>query len=207
MQTKEHWEAVYTRKRTTGVSWYQEHAERSLRFIRETGVAHTASIIDVGGGASTLVDDLLSDGYSALSVIDLSGAALSASRARLGERANAVRWIEGDILRAELAEQSFDVWHDRAVFHFLTSDAERQSYVKKVMQAVRPRGHVIVATFAENGPTECSGLSVMRYAPEELHEQFGASFSLLKQEREEHITPMGAIQKFIYCHCQLNPRS
>jgi len=203
MQSREHWERVYTTKSATGVSWYQEHAEQSLRLIHQTGVPVDGAILDVGGGASTLVDDLQREGWTRVSVLDLSAAAMSAARARLGERAAAVRWIEGDILKVSLPEHAYDIWHDRAVFHFLTSEADRRAYVAQVMRSVKPQGHVIVATFAEDGPTQCSGLPVMRYSPAELHGQFGSSFSLLKQEREEHHTPGGVVQKFIYCYCRV----
>ncbi len=205
MPSKEHWEQVYTRKPAAQVSWYQEHAEQSLQLIRGTGAPRSAAIIDVGGGASTLVDDLLADGYTAISVLDLSAAALAAARQRLGARAQAVTWLEANLLEAPLPVHTFDVWHDRAVFHFLTDADQRRAYVAAVQRAVKPGGHVIVATFAEDGPTQCSGLPVMRYSPSELHAQFGAAFSLLKQEREEHHTPSGAVQKFIYCYCRLAP--
>ena len=203
MQSKEHWEQVYSSKSVDRVSWYQEHAEQSLRLIRATGVPLTASIIDVGGGASTLVDDLLTDGYSSVSVLDLSGAALSAAKARLGERARGVTWLEANVVDVRLPVHAYDIWHDRAVFHFLISEAERRAYVSAVLRAVKPGGHVIVATFAEDGPTQCSGLPVMRYSPEELHDEFGASFALQTQEREEHHTPLGASQRFIYCYCRV----
>lgn len=202
MQSKEHWDHVYTTKPTDEVSWYQEHAEQSLRLIRLTGVPTTAAIIDVGGGASALVDDLLDASYRNLTVLDLSASALEAARRRLGARAMAVRWIEVDITQAKLARHAFDVWHDRAVFHFLTSPEEREAYVAAVLHAVRPGGHVIVATFADDGPTHCSGLPVMRYNAGELHAEFGAPFALIKHEREEHHTPKGAVQKFIYCYCR-----
>lgn len=203
MQSKDHWEHVYTTKPTTDVSWYQEHAEQSLQLIHETGVPRNASVIDVGGGASTLVDDLLRDGYRAITVLDLSAAALKAAQVRLGNRGRSVAWIEGNIIDAALPEKGYDVWHDRAVFHFLTEEAERQAYVNQVLRSVKPQGHVIIATFAEDGPTQCSGLPVMRYSPEQLHGQFGLSFALLKQEREEHHTPFGTTQKFIYCYCRV----
>lgn len=202
MQAKEHWEKVYATKPADTVSWFQVHAEQSLRLIHETGVTHAAAIIDVGGGASTLVDDLLDSGYQSVSVLDLSGAALLAAQKRLGERANAVQWIEANITRAKLPRHTFDIWHDRAVFHFLTTPAERQAYVDGVMQAVKPGGHVIIATFAEDGPTQCSGLPVMRYSPGNLHAEFGNPFTLLRHEKEEHQTPFGSIQKFIYCYCR-----
>lgn len=203
MESKDHWERVYATKPATDVSWYQEHAEQSLRMIHRTGASLNAAIIDVGGGASTLVDDLVAEGYSAVTVLDLSAAALDAAKVRLGERASAVRWLEADVLKAALPHHAFDLWHDRAVFHFLTSDADRQAYVATVLRSVKPAGHVIVATFAEDGPTQCSGLPVMRYSPTELHGQFGPSFALVKQDREEHHTPAGTVQKFIYCYCRI----
>ncbi|MDD5250888.1 MAG: class I SAM-dependent methyltransferase [Rhodocyclaceae bacterium] len=202
MPSKEHWERVYATKPVDAVSWFQEHAEQSVRLIQDAGVALDASIIDVGGGASTLVDDLLQRGYSSLTVLDLSAAALAAAQRRLGARAGEVRWIEADVTRAALPFQAYDVWHDRAVFHFLTSPADRHAYVEAVLRAVKPGGHVIVATFAEDGPTQCSGLPVMRYGANELHAEFGAPFTLLRHEREEHRTPSGAVQKFIYCYCR-----
>ncbi|RTL45496.1 MAG: class I SAM-dependent methyltransferase [Burkholderiales bacterium] len=203
MQSKEHWERVYASKAVEAVSWYQPHAEQSLALILGTGTPLTGSIIDVGGGASTLIDDLLANGYSALTVLDLSEAALETAKHRLGTRAEAVSWRVGDVTNVRLPEHSYDVWHDRAVFHFLTSESDRRAYVANVLRSVKPLGHVIVATFAEDGPTQCSGLPVMRYSADELHAQFGAAFALLKQEREVHHTPFGTVQKFIYCYCRL----
>ena len=202
MQSREHWEQVYTTKAATGVSWFQEHAHQSVQLIHQTGVARDAGIIDVGGGASTLVDDLLSDGYSNLAVLDLSEAALSTAKERLGAPASDIAWLVGDITRVELPRHAYAVWHDRAVFHFLTTREEREAYVRAVLRAVKPGGHVIVATFAEDGPEKCSGLPVMRYSADGLHAEFGAPFTLLKQEREEHHTPAGAVQKFVYCLCR-----
>ena len=202
MQPKNHWEHVYSTKKTESVSWFQEHAEQSMRLIRGTGVPYSAGIIDVGGGASTLVDDLLSSGYCAVSVLDLAAAALSVAKARLGERASEVQWTEGDITKVLLPVHAFDVWHDRAVFHFLTSKEDRAAYVDTVLRSVKPGGHVIVATFAEDGPIQCSGLPVMRYGPNELHAEFGSPFSLVQHEHEEHHTPFGTVQKFVYCYCR-----
>lgn len=204
MQPKDHWERVYSTKATDAVSWFQEHAERSLRLIRATGVDTRASIVDVGGGASTLVDDLLTAGFTNVSVLDLSGAALAAARHRLGERASSVRWIEADVTQAALPADAYDVWHDRAVFHFLTEPAQRAAYVRTVMRSVKPGGHVIVATFADDGPTQCSGLPVRRYTPDGLHAEFGDSFALLRHEKEEHRTPSGSRQQFVYCYCRKN---
>jgi ubiquinone/menaquinone biosynthesis C-methylase UbiE len=202
MQSREHWNHVYKTKPVDGVSWFQEHAEHSLQLIRGTGVSRDAAIIDVGGGASTLVDDLLNAGYSAITVLDLSAEALAAARKRLGAKSAEINWIEADITQVELPEQSYDIWHDRAVFHFLTSPEERKAYIETVLRTVKPGGHVIIATFAEDGPLQCSGLPVKRYAANELHAEFGAPFTLLHHEKEEHHTPSGSMQKFIYCYCR-----
>lgn len=205
MQSKNHWEQVYTTKTTTSVSWFQEHAQQSIQLVRQTNVARDASIIDVGGGASTFVDDLLAEGYSDLTVLDLSEAALTASKERLGMQSACVNWLVGDITRVELPQNTYDIWHDRAVFHFLTTPEEREAYVKTVLQALKPGGFIIVATFAEDGPEKCSGLPVMRYSVDGLHAEFGAPFLLMQQEQEEHHTPFGTIQKFIYCLCRKEP--
>lgn len=158
MQSRDHWEKVYSTKATDAVSWFQPHADFSVGLIKATGVDRDAAIIDVGGGASTLVDDLLANGYTDLTVLDLSAAALAAARNRLGARASAVRWIEADTTKANLPPNRYDIWHDRAVFHFLTSAEDRAAYVQAVFDSVKPGGHVIVATFAEDGPNQCSGL-------------------------------------------------
>jgi ubiquinone/menaquinone biosynthesis C-methylase UbiE len=202
MDKKQHWEQVYTTKATDNVSWFQEHANQSLELIHNTELGKDAVIIDVGGGASTLVDDLAEEGYTNLTVLDLSSAALEVAKHRLGKHAEAVRWIVGDITKTELPENRFDVWHDRAVFHFLTDPSDRQGYVEQVMRSVRPGGHVIIAAFAEDGPEKCSGLPVMRYKPEALHAEFGDDFLLIKHEKEAHHTPFGLEQQFIYCYCR-----
>lgn len=202
MHGKAHWENVYRSKQADQVSWFQEHAERSLQFIRNTGVAADEHIMDVGGGASTLVDDLLRDGYRHLSVLDISAAALQAAQRRLGDAAARVGWIEADITQIELPVAGVDVWHDRAVFHFLTDPHDRQRYVQAVLHAVKPGGHVIVATFAEDGPLRCSGLDIVRYRPDTLHGEFGAAFDLVGSADEVHHTPSGSDQKFIYCYCR-----
>jgi ubiquinone/menaquinone biosynthesis C-methylase UbiE len=202
MQNKEHWEKVYTTKAPDSVSWFQPRAELSMRLIRDTGLGRDATIIDVGGGASTLVDDLLEDGYRAVTVLDLSGAALAETRHRLSDKGESVHWVEADITQAVFEPYSFDIWHDRAVFHFLTTDEDRKAYVKQVLRALKPGGHVIMATFGTNGPAQCSGLPVMRYAPEELHSEFGAAFTLLTHEEQVHHTPFGTDQQFIYCMCR-----
>lgn len=203
MEQKAHWEQVYATKSADAVSWFQEHAEQSLKLIRQTGVSTSAAIIDVGGGASTLVDDLLENDYTALTVLDLSGAALATAQKRIGSRAGKISWLEANVTDANLPAHAYDVWHDRAVFHFLTSQNERDAYVETVQRSVKPGGHVIVATFAEDGPLQCSGLPVMRYSADTLHDEFGAGFRLVQHEREEHKTPFGAVQKFIYCYCRI----
>jgi len=201
MSNQTHWEKVYQTKPANTVSWFQEHAERSLALIRSISADQSASIIDVGGGASTLVDDLLTNGYENLSVLDLSSEALAVARNRLGPKGKDVKWIVGDICNVDLPAQAYDIWHDRAVFHFLTDPVDREAYINQVMKAVKPGGHVIVATFGPDGPEKCSGLPVKRYAPNELHGEFGPSFELVEHASEAHKTPMGSIQHFIYCHC------
>lgn len=205
MNSKEHWENVYSTKAVDGVSWFQAHADTSMRLIRNCGLGKDAAIMDVGGGASTLADDLLDDGYSNITVLDLSGAALEASRRRLGTRSQGLRWLEADITRAELEPNSIDLWHDRAVFHFLTSEAERATYVRQVLRALKPGGYVIMATFGADGPTQCSGLPVVRYMPDALHAEFGEAFTMLSHEEQLHHTPFGTDQQFIYCMCRMAP--
>uniref|UniRef100_A0A0C1MVN9 Methyltransferase n=1 Tax=Tolypothrix bouteillei VB521301 TaxID=1479485 RepID=A0A0C1MVN9_9CYAN len=191
METKIHWEEVYQTKDTTLVSWYQEHSELSLEFIKLCGVDKAGHIIDVGGGTSTLVDDLMVDGFLDITVLDISAAALQVAQKRLGSRAGAVTWLEADITRAQLPHYFYDIWHDRAVFHFLTALEDRQRYVETVQYSVKPGGHVIVATFAQDGPKRCSGLEVVRYSPESLHDEFGDDFELVDSTRESHQTPFG----------------
>lgn len=148
-----------------------------------------------------MVEDLLVGGFEHVCVLDLSKSALDVARARLGPLGDSVEWIAGDIRDIDLPVQAFDIWHDRAVFHFLTDPADRLAYVSQVMKSVKPGGHVIVATFAPDGPEQCSGLPVARYAPEQLHGEFGPQFQLLEHTSEEHKTPWGSVQNFVYCHC------
>lgn len=202
MDHKQHWEQIYSTKPSDAVSWFQDHADQSLRLIHNTRLGRNSAIIDVGAGASTLVDDLLAEGYTDLTVLDLSPAALMVAKQRLAKHAECVRWAEGDVTRAEFPVHRFDIWHDRAVFHFLTEPADRQAYVEQVVRSVRPGGHVIIATFAEDGPEKCSGLPVVRYQPESLHAEFGDAFLLVGHEKEAHHTPSGAVQQFVYCYCR-----
>lgn len=203
MDDKRHWETVYDTKAADSVSWFQPNAIRSLALIQRVAPTLDVPIIDVGGGASVLVDDLLRVGYRDLTVLDIAGSALAAAKARLGVAAGGVNWIEGDVRTMALQEARYGVWHDRAVFHFLTDAADRAAYVSQVQHAMRPGGYVLVATFAEDGPTKCSGLPVARYSSETLHREFGSAFDLMATEREIHTTPMGTQQAFVYCLCRL----
>lgn len=202
MNTKTHWENIHQTKTPMQVSWYQEHSRLSLEYISRTGVDKTDQIIDIGGGTSTLVDDLLTNEYQHINVLDISAAALQTTQQRLGARANEVTWMEADITQAQLPYQFYDVWHDRAIFHFLTQPKDRQSYVRAVRHSVKPGGHVIVATFAPYGPDHCSGLEVVRYSEDSLHGEFGEDFKVVDSARETHHTPFGTEQRFIYCYCR-----
>lgn len=198
MDRQKHWEQVYSEKQATAVSWYAPHLERSISKIR--AVANpSAEIIDVGGGASTLVDDLLALGYTRLSVLDVSEAALAVAKERLGEAAATVNWIAADVTRVSLPRDSFDVWHDRAVFHFLTEPPDRQAYVDHAAESLKVRGHFVLATFSLDGPVRCSGLKVVRYSAESLSRELGPRFVLKQQTHEVHRTPAGMDQELIYC--------
>jgi len=205
MKIDDHWERIYASKSAEDLSWYQAHPERSLRFIRATGLPKTAPIIDIGGGASRLVDLLLQAGYGALTVLDISAAALTAAKLRLGSLASKVQWLQADVTQATLSRNAFEIWHDRAVFHFLTTAVDRRVYVETILRALKPGGHVIMATFADDGPAECSGLPVVRYTPERLQDELGDAFMKVREEREAHHTPNGKVQHFIYCHWRLPP--
>ena len=203
MDVKTHWEKIYTAKAPDAVSWYRRHLETSLALIESAAAAREASIIDVGGGESTLVDDLLGRGYKNLTVLDVSQTAIDVTRQRLSKAAEQVRWLVGDIVEIELQPQAYDLWHDRAVFHFLTTPERRLAYVRQVARAVKQGGHVIVSTFGPEGPTQCSGLEVMRYDAESLHSEFGGHFRLVESSSELHETPSGTKQQFLYCYCRL----
>ena len=198
-----HWEHIYSTKSPDAVSWYRPHLELSLELIQQTARGTAASIIDVGGGESTLVDDLLNRGHDNVTVLDISQTAIDVTKARLGANADRVRWLAADITETELAPSAYDVWHDRAVFHFLDAMEQRVAYIRQVAKAVKPGGHVIVSTFGPEGPTKCSGLDVVRYDAESLHNQFGVKFRLLESSKELHATPFGTTQQFLYCLCRL----
>ncbi len=193
---------MYQTKQADQVSWYRPHLDVSLGLIRRTVPDLQARIVDVGGGEATLVDDLVGAGYAHVDVLDLSETALQVARARLGEVATTVGWLCGDVTTFAFQAGAYDLWHDRAVFHFLTDPALRRAYVEQVSKAVKPGGHVIVATFGLDGPTQCSGLDVVRYDAESLHDQFGERFTLVDHQTEDHVTPAGRPQPFVYCLCR-----
>jgi len=194
---KAHWEQVYTAKLPSEVSWYEPVPAQSLEFIRATGELQAAPILDVGGGASTLVDNLLRLGYSDISVLDIAASALDRARVRLGELAARVAWIEADITRYQ-SVRAYSIWHDRAVFHFLTSAEDRERYFSVLRKSLRAGGHVVLATFGPEGPTRCSGLEVQRYSALEISAMLGSGFALRMYRVEEHRTPLGTVQQFLY---------
>ena len=203
MDAQTHWEKIYSEKAPDAVSWYRPHLETSLAMIEQVAVDCSASVIDLGGGESTLVDDLLARGYDNISVLDISQTAIDANKKRLGNDSERVRWLVADVTKVNLEPSAYDVWHDRAVFHFLTSQNHRVAYVRQVARAVKRGGHVIVSTFGPEGPTRCSGLDVVRYDAETLHREFGVHFRLLGSSKEVHRTPSGAVQQFLYCYCRV----
>ncbi len=190
-----HWENVYQTKGERDVSWFQETPEISLDLIRATGVTAEAAIIDIGGGASRLVDALLRQGFQAVTVLDVSEAALEASKARLGPAGAKVSWIVSDVT-TWTPQARYDLWHDRAAFHFLTDPKDRAAYAERVLRAVRPGGHVIIGTFALDGPERCSGLPVVRHDSASLAQALGPHFELLESRSHAHQTPMGTTQRF-----------
>jgi len=203
MNVETHWEKIYREKAPDAVSWYRPHLETSLALIERAAPERGVSIIDVGGGESTLVDDLLAHGYQNITVLDVSQTAIAVTKKRLGSAAEEVQWVTADIVNGELAPNAYDVWHDRAVFHFLTAMDQRLAYVRQVARAVKPGGHVLVSTFGPEGPTTCSGLEVVRYDAESLHAEFGVRFRLLDSIKEFHNTPFGTTQQFLYCLCRV----
>jgi 2-polyprenyl-3-methyl-5-hydroxy-6-metoxy-1,4-benzoquinol methylase len=203
MDNKAHWEQVYGTKAPDAVSWYAPHLETSLNLIHQASANKNSAIIDIGGGESTLVDDLITQGYQDISVLDISQKAIDVAKERLGKSAYMVHWYCADITQATLPQNYFDVWHDRAVFHFLTEESQRVRYVEQVKRSVKHGGYVIMSTFGPEGPEKCSGLDVVRYDAEKLHGQFGKSFNLIDSSTELHQTPMGTTQQFLYCFCRM----
>jgi len=194
---KLHWEKVYSNSSPSRVSWYQEEPTLSLQLIQNTQLALDAPIIDVGGGASKLVDELCNEGYSNVAVLDVSAQALKHARERLEGKANAVEWYEADVTKFKPPHQ-FALWHDRAVFHFLTTRDDREKYVGVVKQALQTGGHLIIMAFAIGGPQKCSGLDIVQYDADKLTKELGPGFKLVETGHETHLTPAGNQQKFAY---------
>lgn len=199
MTTKPHWENVYETKSAHEVSWYRPRLDVSLQLIDSVLTDPGSAIIDIGGGESTLVDDLIRSGRSDVTVLDISQAALDATKARLGASADSVSWISADITTVDLGFARYDLWHDRAVFHFLTRPEDREAYIQRVRQAVKPQGYVVIATFGPDGPLKCSGLDIVRYDSNSLVVALGDGFDLIDKTTEIHKTPWDSEQEFVYC--------
>jgi SAM-dependent methyltransferase len=193
-----HWQNVYKTKGENDVSWFQEDPAPSLELIDLTRPAPESAIVDIGGGASRLGDQLVARGFLRVSVLDISEASLEVARSRLGDRAGAVQWIVADVTKWAPA-QGFDIWHDRAAFHFLIDPADRAAYIGCMKKAVRPGGHIVIGTFALDGPEKCSGLPVCRYDAAGLADEFGEGFELLAARRHDHTTPWLSRQRFQFC--------
>lgn len=200
MTRQEHWERVYSANPPSKVGWYTPRLQISLQWIKDCSLPGEAKIIDVGGGASTLVDDLLAEGYRSITVVDLSKTALALARKRLGEKAKSVTWLEEDVTTVDLPAGDYDLWHDRGVFHFLTTPENRQQYLNKVLEATKPGSHLIIATFSPEAPLRCSGVPVERYTADDLSRILGSRFELNRQRKELHVTPGGVEQMYLYCH-------
>jgi SAM-dependent methyltransferase len=199
MINREHWDGIYASRSAREVGWYAPHLEISLRWIEALNLARNDPVIDVGGGASTLVDDLLEAGHADITVVDLSGVALEATRDRLGEHAGRVSWLEGDVTALELPCGRYRLWHDRAVFHFLIEAQARDCYRQALLNALAPGGYFVIGAFAPDAPPRCSGLPVRRYDSDLLTSTFGAEFELKRQTGEVHVTPSGVEQAYVYC--------
>ena len=193
---KAHWDNVYDTKQPHEVSWTQEQPEAFLKYIHSLNLPKSASIIDIGGGDSKLVDCLLDNGFEHITVLDISEAALKRAQVRLGDKANKVKWIVSDIIHFE-PEQQYDIWHDRATFHFLTTPAQIDQYIKIAHKAVKE--YLVISTFSDKGPETCSGLQVKQYSEDELHKKLSKGFTKIKCITEDHITPFNTIQNFLCC--------
>jgi SAM-dependent methyltransferase len=195
LQRKQHWEEVYSRKAPQETSWYQAMPATSLAMIHNATHGRGSPLIDVGGGASLLVDYLLDEGYEDVTVLDIAGRALEQARRRLGPRSSEVEWIEADVTRFQ-PNRTWQVWHDRAAFHFLTGAADRRRYIEVLRKALVEGGHAVIAAFAMDGPKKCSGLDIVRYDARSLALEFGPDFDLEEEHTEVHLTPAGAEQRF-----------
>jgi SAM-dependent methyltransferase len=200
-EKQKHWNEVYSGVGALKVSWFQQQASTSLKLIRNAGASERSAIIDVGGGASVLVDQLLEDGFRDVSVLDISEVALAASRERLGDRAALAQWIVADVL-SWIPQREYDLWHDRAVFHFLTDAQDRARYGAVLAKALRQGGTLIIGTFAEDGPERCSGLPVQRWSADALSAELGQSYVLKESLKQPHRTPKGAVQAFTWARFQ-----
>ena len=198
MNQKDHWDQVYTTKPTEKLGWFKPHLQTSLTWIRGLSLDVEDPIIDVGGGASTLADDLLDVGHRSVTVLDISEKALSSAKSRLGKRAELVTWVDGDIISVDLLTHHYALWHDRAAFHFLTVPEQQRAYRNNLLKALKPGGHVIIGTFAPEAPPTCSGLPIQRYSPEQLEKTLGEEFDLERHHKELHITPGGVEQTYLY---------
>jgi 2-polyprenyl-3-methyl-5-hydroxy-6-metoxy-1,4-benzoquinol methylase len=199
MNHKDHWQQVYSKRETENLGWYKPHLATSLSWIKALNLALEDPIIDIGGGASTLVDDLLEMGYRSISVLDISENAIATARLRLAKKADQVTWLEGDITSIDLPAGGYELWHDRAVFHFLTEPEQQRMYRDNLLKALKPGGHLIIGTFALEAPAMCSGLPVQRYSTEQLENTLGGEFELVCQHNELHVTPGGVEQMYLYC--------
>jgi SAM-dependent methyltransferase len=195
---RDHWEQVHRSKPATEVSWFQPAPEVSLSLIELAGIGPGSRVIDVGGGTSRLVDHLLDRGFADITILDISPAALDEGRRRLRGRAGAVTWVSADIT-AQRPDGLFDLWHDRAMFHFLTARGDRRAYVAAMNASLAPGAHILMATFALDGPPRCSGLDVVRYSPDTLRAALGSTLELVTSRSELHRTPSGREQSFVYC--------
>jgi 2-polyprenyl-3-methyl-5-hydroxy-6-metoxy-1,4-benzoquinol methylase len=195
---KDHWERVYQKHSPTEVGWYQAYPERSLKLIHNTGAGIDSNIIDVGGGTSMLSEHLLDQGYKKLAVLDISGNSIERAKSQLGEKSREINWIEADVTKYNFMDQ-YDIWHDRAVFHFLTKAEDRIGYINSLNQALKLNGHLIIATFSIDAPPKCSGLSVVRYSQDTLESELGDNFILTEALMEDHVTPSGIKQNFVFC--------
>lgn len=199
MAPQDHWEQVYSTRLAENLGWYKPRLETSISWITELDLDKSASIIDVGGGASTLVDDLVDEGFESIAVLDISDSALAISRKRLGRQAEMVMWLAGDITTAALPPNYFELWHDRAALHFLTEPDQQAQYRDSLLKSLRPGGHVIISVFSSEAPPKCSGLPVQRYEHDQLAEVLGAAFELVRHHKELHVTPGGVEQMYVCC--------
>lgn len=195
---KKHWETIYSTKQLKEVSWHQPKPEISLNIIKELNIPKTASIIDIGGGDSLLVDNLLNQGYKNITVLDISKKAIERAKLRLGKLEKIVKWIEADVSNFD-PKDTYDLWHDRATFHFLTKEQEITNYVISAKKGIIDSGYLIVGTFSEKGPDKCSGLEITQYSEKKLTQKFKASFKKITCQFVEHLTPFNTTQDFIFC--------